>query len=146
MALPIKKLLGPDDFFRTLSRKLIIPEDVKLALADRLMVIGFPLGLYDSVHYLPIAREGTIASLPNVDYEKLPLFLVDGILHPGMSGAPAFTVPTRILTKATGAPLLYNDPISFFVGVHSASLLKNNVPLVLGTIWRAQIIEALVSR
>jgi Trypsin-like peptidase domain len=41
----------------------LLPADMPMPLGEALVVIGYPLGLSDQVFNLPIAREGTVASV-----------------------------------------------------------------------------------
>lgn len=51
------------------------------------LIIGFPFGaLYTGD--LPLWKHGLIATEPAMDFDGRPLFLVDSITHPGMSGSP----------------------------------------------------------
>jgi hypothetical protein len=54
--------------------------------------IGYPNGIDDKVHNLPIARKGTVATPISVDYEEKPWFLFDGAIFPGSSGSPILMI------------------------------------------------------
>jgi len=54
--------------------------------------VGYPQGLYDREHNLPILRRGYIASIPEIDYEGRKVFLIDAQIFQGSSGSPVFTV------------------------------------------------------
>lgn len=53
-----------------------------------LLVAGFPLGFYDTRHHLPVVRHAIIASSYGVRFQGQGMFLTDGRMHRGMSGAP----------------------------------------------------------
>lgn len=50
--------------------------------------IGYPNSLYDFAHTLPILRVGYIASMPSVDFNSRPQFIIDAQVFPGSSGSP----------------------------------------------------------
>jgi len=54
----------------------------------RTIFIGYPRGLHDVTHTLPILRSGTIASIPTVDFNGKPVFLIDAQVYGGSSGSP----------------------------------------------------------
>ncbi|HMB73683.1 MAG TPA: serine protease, partial [Gammaproteobacteria bacterium] len=53
-----------------------------------LLVIGFPLGFYDTLHRLPVARHAILASCFDLRFQGEGYFLTDARTHRGMSGAP----------------------------------------------------------
>ena len=54
----------------------------------QVIVVGFPLGFYDTVHRLPVARQAAIASAFGVRFQGEGYFLTDARTHRGTSGAP----------------------------------------------------------
>ncbi len=59
-----------------------------LGLADEIVMIGYPTGLSDEKHNLPIVRQGTLASDPRIDFNGHRHFLIDCACFPGSSGSP----------------------------------------------------------
>ncbi|MES2632122.1 MAG: serine protease [Pseudomonadota bacterium] len=53
-----------------------------------LLMAGFPLGFYDTVHYLPVVRHAAVASAFGVRFQGQGYFLTDARAHRGLSGAP----------------------------------------------------------
>lgn len=53
-----------------------------------LLVPGFPLGFYDTLHQLPVVRHAIVASSFGVRFQGQGYFLTDGRMHRGSSGAP----------------------------------------------------------
>lgn len=60
----------------------------EVPLGKSALVVGFPLGFYDTLHHLPVARHATIASAFGVRFQGQGYFLTDSRLHRGASGAP----------------------------------------------------------
>jgi S1-C subfamily serine protease len=136
-------------FFKALSAAIFLHKDYSLAMGEDVMVIGFPRGLSDSKHNLPINRSAMISSAYNINFQGSPLFLVDGNLHPGMSGSPVLTRAKSIWQASDGSHKAYNEPISFFLGVFSATLgvtlpTGQQEPLGLGTVWYGYLIEEII--
>ena len=54
---------------------------------DDVFILGFPDGLTGGISF-PIWKRGTVSSLPSLDQENLPYFLIDATTGQGMSGSP----------------------------------------------------------
>ena len=70
-----------------------IPDDEQckeIGLIEDILFIGYPSGIHDSSHNLPVARRGLSATPYTVDYEGHPVFLIDASVFPGSSGSPVF--------------------------------------------------------
>jgi hypothetical protein len=63
-----------------------VPDGVEVGAP--LLLPGFPLGFYDTVHHLPVVRSAVIASSFGVRFQGLGYFLTDARTHRGSSGAP----------------------------------------------------------
>lgn len=83
-------------------------------VGERLLVVGFPLGFYDTVHHLPVVRHAIIASSFGVRFQGEGYFLTDGRMHRGSSGAP---VVMRRRDLPPGDPMPWR-----LLGVHSGRL------------------------
>ncbi|HTQ77745.1 MAG TPA: serine protease [Burkholderiales bacterium] len=60
----------------------------RVELGTPVLVVGFPLGVYDGLHRLPVARQAAIASSFGIRFQGKGYFLTDARLHRGTSGAP----------------------------------------------------------
>jgi hypothetical protein len=54
--------------------------------------VGYPIGMWDYEHNLPIGRRGITATDPLVDYNGRSEFLVDAAVFPGSSGSPVYVI------------------------------------------------------
>lgn len=82
-----------------------IVDPVDLSPASVVCLLGYPYGYSDRVNGLPVWKTGNLASSPGVDFEDLPMLLLDVSIFPGMSGAPALQI-VRGPDGATTARLL----------------------------------------
>lgn len=104
-----------------------------------LLLVGFPLGFYDTVHNLPVARQAIVASAFGVRFQGQGLFLTDARMHRGASGAP---VVMRRTASAGDWALL---------GIHSSRLdmaTRDRVAdesLGLNSAWYADILLTLTA-
>ncbi|MES1218760.1 MAG: serine protease [Bacteroidota bacterium] len=89
----IKKSTGKSVFYQALSFEQV-PTDDELKnlfpIADVYMV-GYPIGLWDQINNLPIARRGVTASHPYFDFNEKSMGVVDIACFPGSSGSPIIT-------------------------------------------------------
>lgn len=106
----------------------------------RLLVVGFPLGFYDTVHHLPVVRHAIIASAFGVRFQGEGYFLTDGRMHRGSSGAP-------VVMRRRDLP---GDPMPWrLLGVHAGRMdmgsrdTAQDETLGLNCAWYADMLMAL---
>jgi len=77
-------------FFRTLNEDLLPNQQLlaELTALEEILMIGYPVGIWDSVNNMPVFRRGITATHPNFDYEGREEFLIDVACFPGSSGSP----------------------------------------------------------
>ena len=90
---------------------LLGPTD-DISLGAPLLVVGFPLGFFDTLHNLPVARHAVVASAFGVRFQGQGYFLTDARMHRGSSGAP-------VVLHAPGQPGALPWKL---LGIHSARL------------------------
>jgi S1-C subfamily serine protease len=115
------------------------PDNLIIAPGDELMVIGYPLGFYDSLHNYPIVRTGAVASAYPIPFQGKPLFLVDARLAPGTSGSPVITKPS--IVQRTSTATMYGTTAVYFLGVNSAEVSPSGTGL--NTIWYAKEVKTI---
>ena len=78
-------------FYMHLNDTLLKPIDhEKVALGSDVIFVGYPENRYDVVNNLPLIRKGSIASMPNVDFNGKGQIVIDAQIFPGSSGSPVF--------------------------------------------------------
>jgi S1-C subfamily serine protease len=79
-----------EPFFRALPRDLMPTDDAarELSAVQQILFVGYPSGIRDDTNLLPIARRGYTATPYVVDFNGLPVFLIDASVFPGSSGSP----------------------------------------------------------
>lgn len=87
----------PEDRFAT---KEILKQQF-VSIGDRVVVLGYPLNLVEGGHCIPIARDGVIASQPDLDFRGLPVILIDSTMVRGSSGSPVFLpiLPYKVISE-----------------------------------------------
>jgi Trypsin-like peptidase domain len=111
----------------------------EIGIGTALLVVGFPLGFFDTRHNPPVARHAVVASAFGVRFQGQGYFLTDARMHRGTSGAPVVLHhPTR------DASLPWK-----LLGIHSARLDVRtreegvDESLGLNCAWYADILDTL---
>jgi len=130
----------PDTVLHAFGPEHLLASLDEIPIGTSLLLVGFPLGFYDTLHHLPVARHATVASAFGVRFQGEGYFLTDARMHRGSSGAP-------VVTRAgagRGGPMPWS-----LLGVHSARLdmagrdrLQDDV-LGLNCAWYADILMTL---
>lgn len=122
----------------------LLQPDKEVSIGSSLLIVGSPLGFYDTLHHLPVVRHAINASPFNLRFQGQGYFLTDARTHSGISGAP-------VVIRAT-PPHLQHDTLPWaLLGVHSARLEVGNrdehldEALGLNCAWYADILMTLTT-
>lgn len=119
------------------------PGDV-VPIGASLLIAGFPLGFHDSLHHLPVVRQGVLASAFGLRFQGKGCFVTDARTHRGTSGAPV------VLRAASDGG--QSDELEWLLlGVHSSSIDMGgrdeqlDESLGLNSAWYADILMVLTA-
>ena len=70
---------------------------------EEIVMIGYPNGLWDELHNLPIIRKGITATHPGLRLNGKSEFLIDAACFPGSSGSPVFLANIGSYVSPDGA-------------------------------------------
>lgn len=116
--------------------------DVLLAPSDTISVVGFPFSLSAGRLYA-IWVSGFLASEPDVDYDDLPVMLVDCRSRPGQSGSPViFFKNGGNITLKNGSIATVTGVVEKFIGIYSGRIHPESD---LGMVWKAKAIRELLN-
>jgi hypothetical protein len=73
-----------------------------LSSMEDIVMIGYPNGIWDSTHNLPIIRRGITATHPKIPYNGKAEFVIDAACFPGSSGSPVFLANLGSYVNASG--------------------------------------------
>jgi hypothetical protein len=109
-------LTGQNPFFVNLDKNLVPDKNAaeNLSAIQPIVFIGYPYGIHDEMNLLPIARRGFTASPYVVDYNGLPLFLIDASVFPGSSGSPVMVLDEGGYTTKQG---IFLGGRAYFLGL-----------------------------
>jgi hypothetical protein len=132
--------------------------DIKMRPTSGATLLGYPYGFADTAHDLPVWKTGHVASEPSVDFDNLPVFLVDVSAFPGMSGSPVLAVANGIYENEDGQ--MRTGRVLKLLGIFSAMpvvremksgaiasdgspAIATETALQLGYVWKAALIADL---
>lgn len=87
----------------------------ELNAIEDLVMVGYPIGLYDEINNYPIFRKGTSASHPAIDFNSTGIGLMDMPCFPGSSGSPVFLLNEGSYSDKKGTLIAGNRII--FIGI-----------------------------
>lgn len=136
--------IGEDDF--------IGKNKISAEVTDDIIVVGYPIGYYDSHNKFPVIKGGIIASRWLAPFEAKPIFLIDTKLFPGSSGSIVITKPMNFIID-NGAIFTNNDKQFSFLGIYSGESVKDitngevTIPkhMNLGCVWYFYLIPEIIN-
>ena len=128
--------------FRAFTRRHLTQDMESIEVGQPILVVGYPLGFQDNVHFLPVVRQATIASSFGLRFQGQGYFLTDARTHRGTSGAP-------VVLRVADSRQATSDLPWLLLGVHSARLDVGTRDLVLdealglNCTWYADVLTTL---
>lgn len=109
--------------------------------AEPVSVVGFPFGL-QAGGSLAVWATGFIASEPAIDFNGLPILLIDCRTRPGQSGSAVIAHRNGgSVAMADGSTAILGGPATKFLGMYSGRI---NDQSDLGIVWKAEAVSAVV--
>ena len=83
---------GKPLYIKYLDDKFLTPINYeKVAPGSDVLFVGYPNDFYDTRNNLPLARKGSLSSIPSVDFGGKGELVIDAEVFGGSSGSPVFT-------------------------------------------------------
>lgn len=100
----VKKQTGKDVFYIANDNSVVATSEklYELSAIEELVMIGYPIGLWDSQNNFPVFRKGYTASHPALDFNEKGIGLVDMACFPGSSGSPIYILNENGYTDKKG--------------------------------------------
>lgn len=73
-----------------------------LSALEELVMVGYPIGLWDEKNNFPIFRKGFTASHPALDFNRKNIGIIDMACFPGSSGSPIYILNENGYTDKKG--------------------------------------------
>lgn len=118
------KEAGLSLFYKPIAPNLFPSDDERKTFSymEDIMMIGYPNGISDEKHNLPVIRRGVTATNCNIDFNGKPEFLTDIASFPGSSGSPVFLVSLGGFLDQDGKYQLGKNRLHF-IGIHYAGAM-----------------------
>lgn len=114
---------------------------IAAGVTEGVNIVGFPFGITGG-GFLGVWSRGFIATEPGLDFQDLPLFLVDSRTRPGQSGSPVvFYREGGAVSMADGSTAFFSGPVERLLGVYSGRI---NHESDLGFVWKAEAVRRIV--
>lgn len=114
----VKRKTSKAAFYMAIDES-IIPSKMQLeslSALEELVMVGYPIGLWDSRNNLPIFRKGYTSAHPAIDFNEDGIGLVDMACFPGSSGSPIFILNEGGYKDKKGN-LNWGQSRVFFIGI-----------------------------
>lgn len=106
-----KKALPTAAIYTAFGPDNLLGDQQTIEIGTSMLIVGFPLGFYDTLHKLPVVRHAINASSFAMRFQGNGYFLTDARTHRGSSGAP-------VVCRVPGSAR--KDMPWMLLGVHSA--------------------------
>lgn len=100
----IKRKTGKAPFYIVNDDSIVATQEKlnELSALEELVMVGYPIGLFDNRNNFPIFRKGYTASHPAHDFNEEGIGLADIACFPGSSGSPIFILNENGFTDRNG--------------------------------------------
>ena len=143
VALRLERQALPEKFvFHAFTPEQLYRRLDLVEMGASVLIVGFPLGVHDTLHRLPVARHAVVASSFGIRFQGKGCFLTDARMHRGTSGAPVVARKPKRRNGRSDFPWM-------LLGVHSAKLdvanrdASQDEALDLNFAWYADILMTL---
>jgi hypothetical protein len=139
-----RKALPATATYHYFTPEHLLADGESVEIGTSVLILGFPLGFYDGLHRIPVARHAIVASSFGLRFQGQGYFLTDARTHRGSSGAP-------VVLRVAHPDAAQRELPWTLLGVHSARLdmktreLDEDEALGLNTAWYADILMTLTS-
>jgi len=95
-------------FYIGLDENLIPTADElkELGAVEDILMVGYPIGIWDEENNYPIFRKGITATHPANNYNGKNIFMIDAACFPGSSGSPVFLYNIGNYVAKSGATVI----------------------------------------
>ena len=95
---------GQEIFYQPITEDFFPSTEIlsNLSALEDILMVGYPIGLWDDVNNFPVLRRGITASHPIVDFQGKSIGLADIASFPGSSGSPILILNEGSFTSQSG--------------------------------------------
>jgi hypothetical protein len=124
----VRKQTGKNVFYIANDESLIPDNEklIELSALEEIVMIGYPIGLWDRKNNFPIFRKGYTASHPAFDFNTKGVGLADIAAFPGSSGSPIYILNENGYSDKKGNTYLGKKRIIFLGVLYSGPTINAN--------------------
>lgn len=113
----IKENTKMNVYYIPIDKTIILSEEKlnELSALEEVVMVGYPVGLWDRKNNYPIFRKGYTSSHPAIDFNEQGIGLVDIACFPGSSGSPIFILNETSYTDKKNT--VYLGSRTIFLGI-----------------------------
>jgi hypothetical protein len=99
---------GLELYYIALDASLIPTQDEmsQLTAVEDILMVGYPIGIWDYKNNMPIFRRGITATHPAIQYNGKDEFMIDAACFPGSSGSPIMLFNTGNYVNKSGGTVI----------------------------------------
>lgn len=118
----IENTLEKKLYYKTFSKKMITTDEIAedFDAVEEILMIGYPVGIWDARNNRPIFRKGITATDPKVDYEGERAFMIDCACINGSSGSPVLIFNKGIFSNKFAKETCYDSLRALLIGIQSS--------------------------
>lgn len=118
--------------------------EADLTVSDELFILGYPKGITD-MYCQPIWKRATVATSPQLGWNRQKQFLVDCASREGMSGAPVIYRNKSRSVQRGNTRFMGIPPSSMFCGVYVGRQGKvSDFEAQIGTVWQGVLVDEII--
>ncbi|MDU5251782.1 trypsin-like peptidase domain-containing protein [Anaerococcus vaginalis] len=128
----VKSRTGKDVYYVPAEESIIPDEETlnNLSALEEIVMIGYPIGLWDKINNYPIFRKGYTSSHPSYDFNKKGIALADIAAFPGSSGSPIYIVNEGSYKDKSGGIILGQNRLIFLGVLFAGPTINTNGEIV----------------
>lgn len=115
-------------------------------IGEECFIVGYPEN-FAGQYYSPIWKRGSVATLPLLDHDSKPVFLLDTIGNSGLSGSPVIARGSGIHNPG-GGPDICDETVmgtfDNFVGIYAGRMSNQGIGSQLGRVWKSAVISEIL--
>lgn len=139
----VRKRTGKEVFYTANDDSIVAtPEKLEeLSALEELVMVGYPIGLWDSKNNFPIFRRGNTASHPAFNFNETGIGLVDMACFPGSSGSPIYILNENGYSDKKGTTYLGAKRVIFIGILYAGPQYNAQGDIVVTTIPTSQKVQ-----
>ena len=121
------------------------PFPAQLRTATKVFVVGFPVGFdpFTAPGAIGVWTGATMAWLPELDWQELPVMLLDARTREGQSGSPTWFVADEFTRYLASDGSVKSGPVHGLAGVYGGRIAEDSD---IGYVWKRKALEAILQR